>query len=182
MAANSVGGVETAKSDIDSDLELKKAEFGLKLEEFKARLAAEKRSIWFGSPLLVLALSTIFGLIGTGVGASLQGYWNTRLERQKFESTLIQTALQSTDADERAKNLLFLVDIGVLTNLDSSRIRALASKPGTLPIVRSSVAAHVQCSCPEPPGGGITCPQGHEAICIAQGGACRGECVQVPPE
>jgi len=63
MAANSVGGVETAKSDIDSDLELKKAEFGLKLEEFKARLAAEKRSIWFGSPLLVLPCKAI-GTLG----------------------------------------------------------------------------------------------------------------------
>src|SRR5260221_5776560 len=99
----------------DSEIALKRAELALKVKEFEAKREIERRQLWFSSPLVVGVFSTIFGLIGTGLGIALQGYWNTALERQKFESTLIQKALESSDKIERSKNLAFLVDIGAIT-------------------------------------------------------------------
>ena len=47
------------------------------------------------SPLLnAVVLASVFTLVGTGLGTVLQGYWQTELERQKFEAVLIQQALQ----------------------------------------------------------------------------------------
>lgn len=122
------------------DLELRKAELALREKEYalrerevEGRLALEKRGIWFSSPLIVGVFSAVFGLLGTGVGAALQGYWNTQLERQKFESALIQRALEEPDRSEAAKRLLFLVNAGIIQGLDGSRIARLASDPQQLP-------------------------------------------------
>jgi hypothetical protein len=56
-------------------------------------------SLWLASPLLL----AVVGLIGTGVGAISQGFWNTRLEREKFEFGLIAKALDTNDKDNAAK-------------------------------------------------------------------------------
>ena len=50
-------------------------------------------------------LLALVGLVGTGVGAVLQGFWNTRLEREKFEFSLIQKALDTADKNEAGRNL-----------------------------------------------------------------------------
>ena len=104
--------------NIKNELDLKKAELTLKEKELAEKTESERRNIWFTSPLIVTALSAIFGLLGTGIGAVLQGYWNTQLERQKFESVLIQKALEQKDREEVAKNLLFLVKIGLIQSLN----------------------------------------------------------------
>ena len=83
---------------------------------------------------LVAVVSLLAGLLGTGLGASLQGYFNTRLERQKFESSLIEKALDSNDQAEIAKRLTFMVDIGIIRGLDRSQIANYAHKdPAQLP-------------------------------------------------
>jgi hypothetical protein len=46
---------------------------------------------------------------------------------------LIQNALETKDTSEAAKRLEFLVDSGVITSLDSERIRQLAEDPERLP-------------------------------------------------
>jgi hypothetical protein len=86
-------------------------------------------SNWFTSPLLL----AIVGLIGTGVGAVLQGFWNTRLEREKFEFSLIEKALATRDKNEAALNLKFLVDAGLISQFNSEKIASLASNPKALP-------------------------------------------------
>lgn len=68
------------------------------------------------------------------MGAGLQGYSNFQLERQKFEFTLIQNALETKDTNEAAKRLQFLVKSGVITSLDSDKIQQLAENPEQLPI------------------------------------------------
>ncbi|MBE9006412.1 hypothetical protein IQ259_15410 [Fortiea sp. LEGE XX443] len=128
----------------DKELNFKERELALKEQETKAKIELEKRGVWFSSPLLIGLASALFGLIGTGVGAVLQGYSNFNLERQKFESTfqlerqkleftLIQKALEVRDRKEAAKQLLFLVDSGIIQSLDSEKIRKLAAKPDQLP-------------------------------------------------
>src|SRR5438552_14658709 len=120
--------------EIKDEFDLKKAEYALKVQEFKAQSKVNERNSWFTSPILVVVLSALFGLLGSGIGAALQGYSNTQLERQKFEATLIQKALESTQQEERARNLLFLVDAGLIKSLDSRKIEELARNPARLPV------------------------------------------------
>ncbi len=80
---------------------------------------------------LILAL---VGVLGTGIGASLTGYWNAQLERQKFESSLIRKALEDATPNEAAKSLKFLVGIGALNSLDRNEIDKIADKPERLPV------------------------------------------------
>jgi hypothetical protein len=129
---------EVSTEDIQSEFDLKKAEFALKQREFNTKLKGERRNIWFTSPLVVGVLSAIVGLLGTGVGAIFQGYWNTQLERQKFESVLIQKALEQKDRDEVAKSLLFLVEAGLIQSLNRENIAGLAKKPDQLPLYRTA--------------------------------------------
>jgi hypothetical protein len=128
----------------EKELILKERELALKEQETKAKIELEKRGVWFSSPVLIGVASAIFGLIGTGIGAAFQGYSNFNLERQKFESNfqlerqkfefaLIQKALESSDRKEAAKQLLFLVDSGVIQSLDSEKIRKSAANPEQLP-------------------------------------------------
>lgn len=141
----SIANVTDATNLDARELALKEKELVLREQESKAKIELERRGIWFTSPLLIGLASAIFGLIGTGVGAALQGYsnfqlerqkfdTNFQLERQKFEFTLIQKALDIKDRNEAAKQLIFLVDSGVIQSLDGGRIRKLAENPSQLPI------------------------------------------------
>lgn len=132
--------LESSDQEIASDFDLKKAEYllkerelSLKAQELDAKIKGEKRNIFLSSPLIIAVLSAIFGLLGTGIGAALQGYWNTKLESQKFESSLIQKALETTDKEEAKKNLLFLVKGGLLHSLEEAKIERLANNPDELP-------------------------------------------------
>lgn len=116
-----------------AEQKLKEAELEIKLQEVKARIEVDKRNLWFSSPLIVAVSSAVFALLGTGIGAALQGYWNTQLERQKFESALIQKALDSSKKEDAANNLKFLVDAGLIQSLDRNKIAELAKRPADLP-------------------------------------------------
>jgi murein L,D-transpeptidase YcbB/YkuD len=94
---------------------------------------------WLSSSVLIAAFSAISALLGTGIGAALQGYWNTQLERQKFESALISRALETSDKSDAAKNLLFLVNAGLIQGFDANKIRDLANNPSQLPVTGSAV-------------------------------------------
>lgn len=130
--------VELEKQRLQAEIDFKKAELDLKREELKAKLAGERRNVWFTSPLIVAVLTAVFGLLAAGVGAALQGYWNTKLERSKFEFTLIQKSLEIKERKEAAKNLKFLVDAGVIQSLDAGKIASLAANPESLPTYSSN--------------------------------------------
>jgi hypothetical protein len=125
----------------EREIALKEREIALKEQETKAKIELDKRGVWFSSPLLIGVFSAIFGLLGTGIGAALQGYSNLQLERQKFESSLIQKALEIKDRNEAAKTLLFLVDSGVIQSLDGIRIRRIAENPEQLPALTQLLVA-----------------------------------------
>lgn len=103
-------------------------------QDTQRRVNLEKRGMLLSSPLLVAVASALFGLIGTGFGATLQGKANFQLERQKFEFSIIRQALEIKDRKEAAKQLLFLVNSGVIQSLDSEKLRKLANEPDKLPV------------------------------------------------
>jgi hypothetical protein len=123
------------------DAALREKELQLPDQEATAKVAIESRNLWFSSPLLLALASAIFGVIGTAVGAGLQGYSNFQLERQKFEFTLIQSALNTKDTKEAAKRLQFLVESGVIKSLDANKIKQLARDSDQLPIYPSGSAS-----------------------------------------
>ncbi|MFN6569242.1 M15 family metallopeptidase [Dendronalium sp. ChiSLP03b] len=124
----------TDETSRERELIFKERELALKEKEVEAKIKYDQRGLWFTSPILLGVITAISGLIGTGIGAVLQGNSNLNLERKKFEFTQIQKALETTDTKEAAKRLVFLVDIGVIQSLDGQRIREIAkNEPQKIP-------------------------------------------------
>lgn len=76
----------------------------------------------------VAVFSILAGLLGTGLGYGLQGYFNAKLERQKFEAGVIQKALETDDRQEIARRLKFYIETGVIQSLDANKIRNTVDK------------------------------------------------------
>lgn len=84
-------------------------------------------------PVLIAVITGVAGLLGTGVGALIQGFNETKLEQQKFESNLIFKALEPKDPEARVKYLIFLLDAGLVKSLNVEKIRSLAKDPTRIP-------------------------------------------------
>jgi hypothetical protein len=83
---------------------------------------------------IVLAVSTgLIGLLGTGIGALVQGYNEANLERQKFEAELILKALEPESASDRKNYLLFLVNIGLVKSIDKKGLIEIADNEENIP-------------------------------------------------
>ena len=92
-----------------------------------------KNAIWITSGLAIVSAC---------IAAIMEYGSATRLERQKFEYSLIEKALTSDegiliegdgDRAEATKRLEFLINIGVIKTLDENAIREAASNPNDLP-------------------------------------------------
>jgi hypothetical protein len=99
-------------------------------------------SFWLTSPLLLAVL----GLIGTAIGWLVQGYFNAKLEREKFQSALIQNALASANQEEAASKLKFLIKIRLI-DLNEKDIQ-----PAELPVFRGSALRDRQITIPQAKG------------------------------
>jgi hypothetical protein len=130
--------LELDRRRLESDDRFRMAELDLKREEFKVREAREQKGSFFKSPHNAPVLVAVLGLIAAGASAAIAWYSSTQLERSKFEYALIQKALEIKDRREAAKNLKFLVDVGVIKSLDSQKITSLAADPESLPTYSSS--------------------------------------------
>jgi hypothetical protein len=103
-------------------------------KELDAKIRLDKKNIWLTSPLLIGCISAVVGLIGTGIGVTLQGRASYTLERQKFEYSLIQNALKASTQEEATKQLVFLIDTGVIVSLDGNKLRNIAkTSPREIP-------------------------------------------------
>ena len=139
-------GTGSSSGDSLREIELRLLEKELRLKEKEldakeAEIGGNRRLAWLASPMAMAAASAIFGLVGTGFGAVLQGFSNTALERQKFEAGLIQKALETPDRNEAAKNLLFLVGVGLISQFDTQKIAMMARDPPKLPTIFSDGTA-----------------------------------------
>ncbi|WP_426754616.1 hypothetical protein [Myxococcus sp. Y35] len=115
---------------VEGELRLREAEL-----EFKRREQENTRkTAALSSPVIVAIFSALFGVLGTGLGAGLQGYWNASLEQQKFEYGLLERALATDDNSLAAKRLLFLARSGIINRLDRTQIEQMAAEPSQLPL------------------------------------------------
>jgi LAS superfamily LD-carboxypeptidase LdcB len=113
------------------EIAIKERELALKEQEVRSRIAIDRQGTWLSSSFLV----AVAGLFGTGFGAALQGYSNFQLERQKFEFSLIQKALETTDQKQAVDRLVFLSNSGVLKSLDAKKLKDIAeNEPEKLPL------------------------------------------------
>src|SRR5262245_8245864 len=137
------------------DLEIKQTELAIKQAELKAKLnevskassepqppqrptqtpptppAPQRPAV---SPLTLAIITGIIGLIGAAVANVLQTRSNLQLERQKFESSLMLKAIETGKPEAAAKNLLFLVKVGLIDDA-SGKIASLESKPEDAPVL-----------------------------------------------
>ena len=126
-------GLERLK--VEGELRLRQAELDFEREKW---LEEGKRASHFhASPMVLTVAAAVLGLLGTAVGAYLQGRTNSALERQKFESALIGKAFESGDRDQAAKYLTFLAQTGLVTDeVLSRRLMTLAATPESIPVLR----------------------------------------------
>jgi len=132
------------------DLEIKQTELAIKQAELKAKLNEASQATPEpqkpapaptppaksppASPLTLAIITGIIGLIGAGVANVLQTRSNLQLERQKFESSLMLKAIETGKPEAAAKNLLFLVKVGLINDA-SGKIATLESKPEDAPVL-----------------------------------------------
>lgn len=95
------------------------------------------------SAITTLILSGLFAVMGTVVGGVVQGYWNTKLAEQKYQSDLVLKALESSSPEERLQTLKLLVHTNLIKQSDvrdsvSKYIIEKQKAPETIPQVKSA--------------------------------------------
>jgi hypothetical protein len=116
------------------DLEKRKIEedIRIKREELEIKRRDSTKSVW-SSPLLVAVIGLFATIMANIIQNYLQSEGNRNLERQRFESTLIQKALETGSSEEAAKRLQFLVNIGFIKD-ETGKIANYVSDPETIPL------------------------------------------------
>jgi hypothetical protein len=106
---------ETNALEIDRlKFEKEKSQMELKLIEREISLKERELNRSRITPTQITILVAIFGILGTGLGAWLQGYSNQKLERLKFESEIILKVVTSDSIEQNKRNLKFLLDAGFI--------------------------------------------------------------------
>ncbi len=116
------------------DLERRRLEEDLKLrrEELEIRRKEVARTVW-SSPLLLAVIGVLATIIVSLVQSYFQNEANRKLERQRFESALIQKAVETDSPEEAAKRLKFLANLGFITD-ESGKIANYVKEPETIPL------------------------------------------------
>jgi hypothetical protein len=128
--------LELERERIKVDATLKRRELIIRVREL--RINEKKNGLAGRDALSSPIILALVGLLGTGFGAGFQGFWNARLERQKFESEMIKLALQEKTQEEKANFLNFLKSTQIVTLFNLQNIDALANQ-GKLPNVATVV-------------------------------------------
>jgi hypothetical protein len=99
--------------------------------------AVKNFSFLLNSSVLVAIISS---LLGTVLGAFITGWYSLTLERQKYEYSLIQKAIETSDYRQAAKGLNFLIDTGIIKSLNANAIKTLAeSEVSSIPVYPPSI-------------------------------------------
>ena len=129
-----IAELELEKARID--VELKRTQLEVRRSQLSSR---PKRSL-NSSPLTLAVITGILGLIGIGIGNYLQSVANLKLEQEKAESALILKAIETGDRETAAKNLAFLVQIGLIHD-KTGKIVELEAQPMNAPVLPSQTRA-----------------------------------------
>lgn len=119
---------------IEGELKLRAAELELKRAELEFRLNNNEKKPLTSSSLAVAIITGIIGLIGIGIANYLQSIASLSLEQEKAQSALILKAIETGDREVAAKNLAFLVHIGLIQD-KTGRIAALENSPNSGPVL-----------------------------------------------
>lgn len=133
--------LEQAKLDLErwraeEDIKLRTAELEVKRKE-------TSKAVW-SSPLLIAVIGLVATLLASIVQNILQGNASRELERtqseatreleqRRFESSLIQKAVDTDDPDKAAQRLQLLLSLGFITDKDG-KIASYVSHPETIPL------------------------------------------------
>ena len=85
------------------------------------------------NPVVGTVLVAVIGLLGTGIGASVGGYYSIQLEKEKLRSNLILKAVETTDPQSALNYLKLLSDTGLVSDLDVT-IEQWEKDPDAVPL------------------------------------------------
>lgn len=70
------------------------------------------------NPIVGTVIVAMIGLLGTGIGTSIGGYYNIKLEQEKLRSNLILKAVETNDPESALNYLKLLRDTRLVTDID----------------------------------------------------------------
>jgi len=103
--------------NIENDIKLKEKELTSKLDEAKKN-KDKKDKLTTGQITLLVA---IIGLSGTLITSFIQGIYEQKLEKQKYESSLVLKMVEAPTKKEAIDNLQFALNLGLIENEDLRR-------------------------------------------------------------
>jgi len=118
----------------EMELETRKNELEFKKEKWSREIA--KGSIWSLAsigPGAATILAAAIAVIGGIIGASITGYANLGLEREKLRSRLILKSVETRDPKEAIKMLRFFLDLGLLEDTTGA-IAEYEKNPERIPL------------------------------------------------
>jgi len=121
-----------AQQDIALRRTMAEQDLALRREELQMKQRDASKALW-SSPLLL----AVIGLIATVLASIVQNFLQSRatrdLERQRFETTLIQKAVETDNPEVAADRLRFLLDLGLIHD-ESGKIATYVKNPATIPL------------------------------------------------
>ena len=119
----------------EADLELKKLDAKTKIAELQSRNFWSKL---LSSPLTPILATTLLGFLVSQYSTYKQAQDNLLLEREKLKSSLFLKMIDTDNSQSSAKNLLFLLSIGLIDD-PNGKIAALKDNPQAAPVAGSHV-------------------------------------------
>lgn len=93
------------------------------------------------STIMIAVLTGFLALMATLGAAVVKGFYDTQLERQRFQSELVLRAMQSTSFAERVASLRFMLETHLITdNHISAALEIAVQKSKTDPAVLPQIA------------------------------------------
>ena len=96
-------------------------------------MEANKTKSFSINPVMGTVIVAIIGLLGTGIGASIGGYYSIKLEKEKLRSSLILKAVETTDPNSALNYLKLLKNTGLVKDLDVT-IEEWTDNPEAVPL------------------------------------------------
>jgi len=137
------------KDDHETESNIQQQEIAVRLAALdveRAKLAnarAEQRGTsYILRTIAPTVIAAILGLTGTAYVAYQQGKTNMELENRKFETSLILKAVETGDRADAQRNLLFLLDVGLIGDRDNrmrSRLARGVAEAPVLPAARGTL-------------------------------------------
>lgn len=141
---NESGIPEPTGAPTDTDLELKREELAIKraaLELDRQKLLEDKNVAKHVKSALPTVAAALVGIIGTGYVAYNQGRTDLDVERSRAEASLVLKAVETGNQDDARRNLLFLLDMGLIQDVNGRMATKLRSDHASVPVLPATQAS-----------------------------------------